>query len=210
MCPPSWTPSPLHSPLHPSGLSQNTGFECPASCIEPTLVICFTYGNTRFNAFLSNHPALPFPYSPKVCSLHLYLLLSCQFSSVAQSCPTLCDPHGLQHTRPPCPSPTPGGYPSSCPSSQWCHPTILILCRPLLLLPSFFPSIRVSSNELALRMRWLKYWSFSFNISPSSEHPGLISFRINWLDLLALQGTRKSLLQHHSSKASILGTQLSL
>ena len=79
-----------------------------------------------------------------------------------------------------------------------------ILCHPLLLLPSIFPSIRVFSNESALRMRWPKYWSFSFNISPSSEHPGLISFRIDQLDLLAVQGTLKSLLQHHSSEASIL------
>ena len=79
----------------------------------------------------------------------------------------------------------------------------LILCRPLLLLPSIFPGIRVFSNESALRMRWPKYWSFSFNISPSNEHPGLISFRMDWLDLLAVQGTLKSL-QHHSSKASVL------
>ena len=79
----------------------------------------------------------------------------------------------------------------------------LILCRPLLL-SSVFPSIRVFSSESALRIRWLKYWSISFNISPSSEHPGLISFRMDWLDLLAVQGTLKSLLQHHSSKASIL------
>ena len=80
----------------------------------------------------------------------------------------------------------------------------LILCRPLLLLPSIFPSIRVFSNESALRIRWPKYWSFSFNISSSNEHPRLISFRMDWLDLLAVQGTLKSLLQHHSSKASIL------
>ena len=80
----------------------------------------------------------------------------------------------------------------------------LILCHPLLLLPSIFPSIRVFSNESALHIRWPKYWSFSFNISPSNEYPGLISFRMNWLDLLAVQGTLKSLLQHHSSKASIL------
>ena len=80
----------------------------------------------------------------------------------------------------------------------------LILCGPLLLLPSIFPRIRVFSNESALRIRWPKYWSFSFNISPSNEHPGLISFRMNWLDLLAVQGTLKSLLQHHNSKASIL------
>ena len=80
----------------------------------------------------------------------------------------------------------------------------LILCHPLLLLPSIFPSIRVFSNESALRIRWLKYWSFSFSISPSKEHPRLISFRMDQLDLLAVQGTLKSLLQHHSSKASIL------
>ena len=80
----------------------------------------------------------------------------------------------------------------------------LILCRPLLLPPSIFPSIRVFSNESALRIRWPDYWSFSFSISPSNEHPGLISFRMDWLDLLAVRGTLKSLLQHHSSKASIL------
>ena len=80
----------------------------------------------------------------------------------------------------------------------------LILCRPLLLLPSVFPSIRVFSNESALCIRWPKYWSFTFKISPTNEHPGLISFRMNWLDLLAVQGTLKSLLQHHSSKASVV------
>ena len=112
-------------------------------------------------------------------------------------------PHGLQHTRPPCPSPTPGVYSNSCPLSQWCHPTISS-CHPLLLLPSIFPRIRVFSNESALRIRWPNDWSFSFNISPSNEYLGLISFRMDWLDLLAVQGTLKSLLQHHSSKASIL------
>ena len=80
----------------------------------------------------------------------------------------------------------------------------LILCHPLLLLPSIFPSIRVFSNELALHIRWPEYWSFSFDISPSSEHSGLISFRMDWLDLLAVQGTLKSLLQHHSSKSPVL------
>ena len=80
----------------------------------------------------------------------------------------------------------------------------LILCHPLLLLPSIFTNIRIFSNELVLRIRWPKYWSLSFNISPSNEHPGLISFRMDWLDLLAVHGTLKSLLQHHSSKESIL------
>ena len=85
----------------------------------------------------------------------------------------------------------------------------LILCRPLLLLPSVFPSIRVLSNESALRIRWPKYWSFGFNISPSNEHPGPISFRMDWLDLLAVQGNLKSLLQHHSSKHQFFSAQLS-
>ena len=80
----------------------------------------------------------------------------------------------------------------------------LILCRPLLLLPSVFPSIRVFSNELVLHIRWPKYWSFTLSITPSNEHSGLISFRMDWLDLLAVQGTLKSLLQHHTSKASVL------
>ena len=112
-------------------------------------------------------------------------------------------PLGLQHARPPFPSPTPGVYPKSRPLSWGYHPTISS-CHPLLLPPSIFPSISVFSNESALCIRWPKYWSFSFNISPSSEHSGLISFRVNWLDLFAVQGTLKHLLQHHSSKASIL------
>ena len=131
-----------------------------------------------------------------------------RLSSVQFSCSVMSDslrPHELQHARPPCPSPTLGVHPNSCPSSQWCHPSIhLILCRLLLLLPPIPPSIRVFSNESTLRMRWPKYWSFSFSISPSKEHPGLISFRMDWLDLLGVQGTLKSLLQHHSSEASIL------
>ena len=112
-------------------------------------------------------------------------------------------PHGLQHTSPPCPSPTPGVYPNSCPLSWWFHSPISS-CHPLLLLPSIFPSIRVFSKESVLPIRWPKYWSFSFSIIPSNEHPGLVSFRMDWLDLLAVQGTPKTLLQHHSSKASIL------
>ena len=113
-------------------------------------------------------------------------------------------PHEPQHTRPSCPSPTPGVYPNSCPLNQVILSNNLILCRPLLLLSSIFPSIRVFSSESALHIRQPKYWSFSFNISPSNEHLGLISLRMDWLDLLAVQGTLKSLLQHHSSKASIL------
>ena len=112
-------------------------------------------------------------------------------------------PHGLQHSRPHCPSPAPGVYSNSYPLSRWCHPTISSCCL-LLLPPAIVPSIRVFSNESALCIRWPQYWSFSFNISPSNERSGLISFRMDWLDLLAVQGTLKSLLQHHSSKASIL------
>ena len=112
-------------------------------------------------------------------------------------------PHGLQHARPPCPSPTPRVYSNSCPSSWWCHPTISSSVVPFSSRLQSFPA-SVFSNESALRIRWPKYWSFNFNISPSSEHPGLISFRMDLLDLLVVHGTFKSLLQHHSSKASIL------
>ena len=113
-------------------------------------------------------------------------------------------PHGLQHARPPCTSSNPGVYSNSCPLSQWCHPTHLILCCPLLFLLSTFPSIRIFSNESVLCIRWPKYWSFSFNISPSNDNSGLISLRIDWFDLLACWGTLKSLLQHHSLKTSVL------
>ena len=113
-------------------------------------------------------------------------------------------PHRPQHARPPCPSPTPGVYSNSSPLSRLMPSTHLILWHPFLLLPSIFCSIKVFSSESALCIRWPKYWSFSFNISPSNEHPGLISFRMDWLDLLAVQGALKSLLQHHSSKASVL------
>jgi len=132
-----------------------------------------------------------------------FCLCSLMFSSVTQLCLTICDLmiitcqaslsitnswSSLRLT----------SIKSVMPSSH------LILCRPLLLLPPIPPSIRVFSNESTLHMRWPKYWSFSFSIIPSNEHPGLISFRMDWLDLLAVQGTLKSLLQHHSSKASIL------
>ena len=134
---------------------------------------------------------------------------SYQFISARFSCSVVSNslrPHELQHamvmvslsiTNSQSP-PKPMSMESVMPSSH------LILCRPLLLLPSIFPSIRVFSNESALHIRWPKYWSFSFDISPANEHPGLISLRMDWLDLLAVQGTLKNLLQHHSSKTSIL------
>ena len=149
--------------------------------------------------------AVVFVYLHNALTLDIFCALSVQF--VSQSCLTLCDP--MNHSTP--------GLPvhhqlleftqthvhwSVMPSNH------LILCRPLLFLPSVFHSTRVFSNDSALHIKWPKYWSFSFNISPSNERPGLISFRMDWLGLLAVQGTLKSLLQHHSSKAPIL--QLSL
>ena len=128
-----------------------------------------------------------------------------QFSSVAQSCPTLCNPMK--------PGRSMLGLPVHHRLPEFTQITSielvmsskhLILYHPLLLLPSIFPSIRVFANEFAFSIRWPKYWTFSFSISPSNEYSGLISFRMDWLDLLAVQGTLKSLLQHHSSKASIL------
>ena len=143
--------------------------------------------------------AFQFPLFSKCVSTVVML----QFSSVAQSCLTLCHPWTAAHQAS-----------LSITNSQSLLKLMfiesvmpsnhLILCCPLLLLPSIFPSIRIFSNESTLHMRWPKYWSFSFSISPCNEHPGLISFRMNWLDLLEVQETLKSLLQHHSSKASIL------
>ena len=141
-------------------------------------------------------PSTPFPFN----------VISRCLSLVQFSCSVMSDslrPHGLQHSRLSCPSPTPGVWSNSC------HPVSmssnhLILCCPLLLPPSIFPSISIFSNKSVLRIRWPKYWSFSFSISPSNEYSGLISFRMDWLDLLAVQGTLRSLHQHHSSKASIL------
>ena len=111
--------------------------------------------------------------------------------------------HGLQHTRPPCPSPTPRVYPNPCPLSQCCHPTISSFVIPFSCLQSF-PASRSFQMSQLFASGGQKYWSFIFSINPSSEHSGLISFRMDWLDLLAVQGTLKSLLQHHSSKASVL------
>ena len=129
------------------------------------------------------------------------------YSSVQFSRSVLSDcfrPHRPQHARLPCPSPTPRSLLKLMSIELVMPSNHLILCRPLLLPPSIFPGIRVFPSESVLRIRWPKYWSFSFNIRPSSEYSGLISLRMDWLDLLAIQGTLKSLLQHHSSKASIL------
>ena len=125
-----------------------------------------------------------------------------QFSSVAQSCPTLW-PHESQHSKASLSITNSRSLLKLNPIELVMPSSHLILCRPLLLLPPIPPSIRVFSIESTLHMRWPKYWSLSFSISPSNEHPGLISFRMDWLDILAVQGTLKSLLQHHSSKASV-------
>ena len=134
------------------------------------------------------------------------LFRAVQLSSVAQLCPTL-RPHGPQHARPPCPSPAPGVYSNSCPSSRRCHLNISSSVVPFSSrLQSFSASGSFPRSQFfgSGGQGWPKYWSFSFRISPSNEHSGLISFRMDWLDLLAVQGTVKSLLQHHSSKALVL------
>ena len=124
----------------------------------------------------------------------------CCCGLVGKLCLTL-RPRELQQARPACPSPTPGVPSNSCPSESVMPSSHLILCRPLLLLPPIPPSNRVFFNESTLRMMWPKYWNFSFSIIPSKEIPGLISFKMEWLGLLAVQRTLKSLLKHHSSKA---------
>ena len=139
-----------------------------------------------------------YQYPNKIMEVKAPLLL---FSRSAVS-DALCL-HGLQHARLLCPSPSPGGSSNLCPLSWRCHPTVSSSVSPSP--PAFnLPSIRVFSNESVLCIRWPKYWSFNFSISPSNEYSGLISFRIDWFDLLAVQGTLKSLLQNHSLKASIL------
>ena len=113
-------------------------------------------------------------------------------------------PHGLQHHRLPCPSPSPGACSNSCPLGQWCHPTILSSVVPFSSSLQSFPASGSFPMSWLFPIRWPKYWNFSFSISPSSEYSGLTFFRIDWFDLLAVQGTLKSLLQHHSSKVSVL------
>ena len=142
-----------------------------------------------------------------MCKACPNIAISDQIRSVAQSCPTLCDP--MNHSTPDLPVPhQPLEFAQThvhvMPSSH------LILCHPLLLLPPIPPSIRVFSNESTFRMRWPNYWSFSFRIIPSKEIPGLTAFRMNWLNLLAVQGSLKSLLQHHSKKHQFFGTPFSL
>ena len=172
--------------------AENHGFKPfthPVGCVPSTCCKPGTQQRNRGGVMEETWPVLAF-------------IISVQFSSVAQSCPTLCNPMDCS---------TPGLLSTTNSWSllklmfiETVMPSTISSCHPLLLLPSIFPTIRVFYNESTLRMRWAKYWSFSFSLSPSNEHPGLISFRMDWLDLLAVQGTLKSLLQHHSSKASVL------
>ena len=123
------------------------------------------------------------------------------------SCSVMSDylwPHGLQHARPPCPSPTPRVYSNSCPLSRWCHPAISSSVAPFSHLQAFPASGSFQMSHIDSLRQVAKYWSFSFNINPSNEYSGLISFRMDWFDLFSVQGTLKSPLQHHSSKALIL------
>ena len=191
---------------------QSIGVSALASYLTPLhkIASCLIYYACNLHLFLVAR--MYAPKSRSLCQFICWCISGVRNSlSVQFSHSFMCDslrPHKLQHTRPPCPSSTPGVYPNSCLLSRWCHP-IISSCRPLLLLPPIPPSIRVFPNESTLHMRWPKYWSFSFSISPSKEHPGLISFRTDWLDLLVVQGTLRSLLQHHSSKASFFGPHLS-
>ena len=170
--------------IHAENLKMSRTYILPSE-IKPYI---WTYG-MMYHKTLESHSMWSVQFSHSVVSNSLW-------------------PHGLQHARLPCSSLTPIACSNSCPLSRWCHPAITSSIVPSsacpLRLPSIPPSIRVISNESTLHMRWPKYWNFSFSIIPSKGHPGLIFFRMNWLDLLAVQGTLKSLLQHHSSKASIL------
>ena len=139
---------------------------------------------------------LPVPLSPDGLLCFRWLLLSLFGGSVLSNS---LRPHGLQHARPPCPSPSPRVCSNACPFELVMPSNHVVLCRPLLLLPSIFPSIRVFSSESALHIRWPKCWSFSFSISSVNEYSGLISFRTDWLYLLAVQGTLKSLLQYQKA-----------
>ena len=188
LLPPSIFPSIRSFPMNQFFTSggQSFGISASASDLPMNIQDWFPLGWTGWISFQSKGLSRVF-YS--------------QFSSISQSCLALCDP--MNHSMPGLP--VHHQLPEFTQTRESVMPSShLILCHPLLLLPPIPPSIRVFSNESALRIRWPTYWSFGFDISPSNEHPRLISFRMDWLDLLAVQGTLKSLLQHHSSKASIL------
>ena len=194
-----------------------------SSCVTPWLPLDFVHVPFPFAEFawcsfsVINHSCehrsvlCPVGTSSKLLNLRMFVETpdiggSVQFSSVTQSCPTPCDPMNCSTPGLPVHHQLPE-FTQLTSIESVMPPSHLILCCPLLLLPPIPPSIRVFANESALRMRWPKYWSFCFSIIPSKEIPGLISFRMDWLDLLALQGTLKSPLQHHSSKHQFFGAQ---
>ena len=155
-------------------------------------------------SFITNFLSLCYVLGTKLSILYAFCMVSC---SVNFSCPVMPDslqPHGLQHGRLPCPSVIPRAYLNSCPLSRWHHPTISSSVVPFSSCLHSFPASGSFPSESVLLIRWPQHWSFSFSISPSNEYSGLIFFRMDWLDLLVVQGTLKSLLKHHNSKASIL------
>ena len=164
------------------------------------------YRKAHDQSLSSNYKRLNLLHQEKDKLFCCFLSPNTFISSVQFSCSVVSNslrPHESQHARSPCPSPSPSVHSDSRPSSWWCHPAISSSVVPFSSCPQSLPASE-SFPESTLCMRWPKYWSFSLSISPSNEHPGLISFRMDWLDLLAVQGTLKSLLQHHRSKASIL------
>ena len=182
-----WSGMPLPSPVQSWAVSKALTF--PLSSLEINSIF---FGPPMPLYFSENHTAASYT-ELQLCAVYLMFFDYLLFSRSVLS--NSLQPHGLQHGRLPCPTLSPGVCSNSCPLSRWYHPTIcLILCHPVLLLPSIFACIRVFSNESTLHIKWPKYWSFSFSISPSSEYSGLISFRMDWLDLLAVQRTLKNLL----------------
>ena len=185
-------------------------FETPTDCSPPGSSVHGGFSGKNIGVHCHFLPQGIFPTQGlNPCLLHWWansLLLSYLGKPFRSFCSVMSNSlrsHGLQHTRFPCPSPTPGVYSNSCPLSWWCHPAISSSVVPFSFCPQSFPASG-SFPESVLHIRWPKYWSFSFSISPSNEYSGLISFRIDWLCLLAVQGFLKRILQHHSSKASIL------
>ena len=171
---------------------RSVGTACPSARLSCKCLLtahcCILCGYTEIlNFSLRLFGKFPFPLSNAPFPASLYWVLTSRMNSTPFSSVQLLSHvrlHEPQHARPPCPSPSPRVHPNPCPLSRWCHPTISSSVDPLSSCPQSFP---VFSNDSALRIRWPKYWSFSFNISPSNEHPGLISFRMDWLDLLAVQ-----------------------
>ena len=199
-----WMSNPVWSSLRPGFLNCGLWHKFVRHCRFLFHGIFLTQGSNRHLLSLLHWQTGSLPLVPPGKPLRSpgVLFSSIQFSRSVMS--NFLQSHGLQHARLPCPSPTPGVCSNSYPLSWWCHPTISSSAIPLSSHLQSFPASVSSSNESVLPIRWWKYWNFIFSISPSSEYSGLISLRIDWLDLLAVQGTLKSLLQSNGSKASIL------